>query len=292
MKNYLLIAVVALSITACNRAELDKSNKKTDSLLTVVQEREASLNEFITSFNEIETNLDSVAIKQNIISQNSDKQAELKPNQKDRINSEIQAINQLMEENRKKIAELTKKMKNSSMKNAQLEKTIATLTEQLARKDAELSTLNEKLNALTTEVEKLNISVVNLTEANNVKTEENTKQAKVIEENTVALHTAYYVVGKSKDLQLAGLIDRQGGLLGMGKIAKLSQNFDTKKFTRIDYTQVSSIAINNATGAIKVVTSHPADSYKIEMNGKIAKSINITNAEKFWSASKYLVIAL
>jgi uncharacterized coiled-coil protein SlyX len=292
MKNYLLIAGIALSMTACNRAELDKSYHKSDSLLAVVQEREASLNEFIASFNEIEGNLDSVAIKQNIISQNTEKEGELKPNQKERINSEIQAINQLMEENRKKIAELTKKMKNSSMKNLQLEKTIATLNDQITRKDAELSALNEKLLALNTEVEKLNISVVNLTEENQVKTEENTRQAKVIEENTIALHTAYYVVGKTKDLQAAGLIDRQGGLLGMGKTAKLSQNFDTKKFTRVDYTQTPSIAISNATGEVKVVTSHPADSYKLERDNKIVKSLTITNAEKFWSASKYLVIAL
>ena len=292
MKNYLLIAAVALSFTACKQAELDKSNQKNDSLLTVVQARETALNEFIANFNEVESNLDSVAIKQNIISKSAEKPGELNPNQKDRINSEIQAINQLMEENRKKIADLTKKMKNSSAKNVQLEKTIATLTDQLTRKDAELAALNEKLNNLNTQVEKLTVSVADLTQQNTVKAEENARQAKVIEENTVAMHTAYYVVGKTKDLQAVKIIDRQGGLLGIGKTSKLSQNFDTKKFTRIDYTQTSSIAINGAPTEIKMVTSHPADSYKIERDGKIVKSISITNAEKFWSASKYLVIAL
>lgn len=292
MKNYLLIAAFALSLLACNQAELDKSHQKSDSLLAVVQEREKALNDFIASFNEVEANLEAVAIKQNIISENSEAQGELKQDQKERINSEIQAINDLMEENRKKIAELTAKMKGSSLKNKQLEATIATLSEQIARKDAELTALNEKLNELNAQVEKLNTSVAVLTEANDLKAEENARQAKIIEDKTNELRTAYYVVGKTKDLQAANLIDRQGGLLGIGKTAKLSANFDTKKFTKVDITKTFNIDIANSTGNIKIVSSHPADSYRLEKENKIVKSITILNPEKFWSASKYLVVAI
>ena len=51
MKNYLVIGVAVLLMSACNRKELAESNKQRDSLFTVVNEREASLNEFISSFN-------------------------------------------------------------------------------------------------------------------------------------------------------------------------------------------------------------------------------------------------
>src|ERR1041385_4569075 len=130
MKNYLLIATTILLMTACNRKELADSNHDKDSLAAIVSEREAALNEFISSFNDVERNLDSVAAKEHIISVNTDKQGELKQNQKDRINSEIAAINSLMDQNRKRIAELNRKLKGSANKNIQLEKAITTLNDQ------------------------------------------------------------------------------------------------------------------------------------------------------------------
>lgn len=283
MKIYLFIAVAILSMTACNRKELEDSNRTKDSLAAVVSERETALNEFISSFNDVERNLDSVAAKQHIIAVNTDKPGELKGNQKDRINNEIAAINDLMEQNRKRIAELTRKLKGSSSKNAQLEKAIATLTNQLAQKETELAELNAKLNTLNAQVTQLETSVSTLTA-------ESTEKTKTIEERTAALHTAYYVVGKSKELQAAKIIDRKGGLLGIGKTAKLSGDFDNSKFTRIDYTQVASIPIN---GRMKMITSHPSDSYileKVEKTKDVIQHIVITNPEKFWSASKYLVV--
>jgi len=84
------------------------------------------------------------------------------------------------------------------------------------------------------------------------------------------------------------VIDRTGGLLGIGKSSRLASNFDNKNFTRIDYVQVNTIPIDSK-GA-KIITTHPADSYTLNKEKDKVVSINITNAERFWSASKYLVI--
>src|SRR5690349_11693577 len=101
MKTNILIltASVFLMFTSCKQEELDRSNQQKDSLISVLKEREAvlteregSLNEFISSFNEIERNLDSVASKQKILNLQADKtQGELKGNQKERINNQIQS---------------------------------------------------------------------------------------------------------------------------------------------------------------------------------------------------------
>ena len=99
------------------------------------------------------------------------------------------------------------------------------------------------------------------------------------------------MIGKTKELQEANLINKAGGLLGIGRTPKLSESFDKEKFTRIDYTQISSIPVNS--DGVKIITIHPADSYILDKDTKdknLVKSIVITNAEKFWSASKYLVI--
>ena len=283
MKKYIFIAAAALVISACNQNELTESNRQKDSLMSVINERDSFINDFISSFNDVERNLDSVAARQHIIAVNSDRAGELKPTQKARINAEIASINNLMDQNRKKIAELNQKIKKSSGKNVQLEKMIATLKDQLAKKDIELTELNTKLNSLNAQVATLETAVDTLLAVNGA-------QSQTIAEETMALHTAYFVVGKSNDLQDANIIDKKGGLLGIGRTSKLSQDFDNSKFTRIDYTQTSSIAINSD---MKIVTSHPSNSYTLEKDMKdkdLVKNIIITNPELFWSASKYLVV--
>ena len=163
MKNYLLIATATLLMSACNqKQEVADTNHDKDSLMAVVNERNSSINEFISSFNDVERNLDSVAAKQHIITLSADKKGELNPNQKARINDEIAAINNLMDQNRKRIAELNRKLKGSTSKNAELEKTIATLNDQLAQKETELTELNARLSALNAQVAQLSTSVSTL----------------------------------------------------------------------------------------------------------------------------------
>ena len=79
--------------------------------------------------------------------------------------------------------------------------------------------------------------------------------------------------------------------MGLGKTARLNSNIDNNKYTKIDYTQTMTIPINS--DGVKIVTSHPADSYTLDKDAKnkdMVINLTITNPEKFWSASKYLVI--
>lgn len=292
MKRSILVLSLAAGLMSCNQGEVARHKSTNDSLLTVLRqsevemkEREASVNEFITSFNEVERNLDSVAARQQILNLQADRsRGDLQAKQKDRINAQISAINDLMESNRATIAELKKKLKGSSRTNAKLKETLATLQSQLQQKDNELAMLNEKLNSLNSQIARLQTSVDSLTAQNN-------SRSKTIEENTVSMHTAYYIVGRSKDLRAAKLTDRKGGMLGLGKTTKLLSDFDNSKFTRIDYTKITSIEVNS--NDVNIVTSHPADSYKLERDEKrkdLIKSIVITNPERFWSVSRYLVV--
>jgi hypothetical protein len=279
----LLIGTTALFFSACNHQDAEKNSRETDSLFSVVNERNATINDFIVSFNEVESNLDSVAIRQHLISVNTEQKGELKTNQKTRLNEEIAAINNLMEQNRAKIVELSRKLKGSAHKNTELEKMIVTINNQLTQKNIELVALNEKLNSLNAQVAQLSTSVTVLTEEGNAKSQ-------TIAEDTKALHTAYYVIGKSNDLKDAKIIDRKGGLLGIGRTSKLNADYDNSKFTRIDYTQTGTIAVNSE---MKMITSHPSDSYTLDKDAKdkdMVKNIVITNPERFWSASKYLVV--
>lgn len=285
MKKYIFTTLsIALLFTGCYGPDGDKNTSaKKDSLLTVLQERDATMNELIMSFNEIEMNLDSVSTRQRLISTNSGKSMEVKLNQKERINSEIKAINKLMEANSKKLKDLNRKYNSANSKNTELKKTIGLLNKKLTLKYNELTLLNEKLYQKDSEIVQLKVVIDTLFY-------QNMAQSQTIRNQSEELHTAYYIVDKSVNLQQWNLIDNQGGFLGIGQTAKLSNNLDINMFTQIDYTRVTEIPINSK--GIKIVTTHPTGSFSLVKDGRFVEKLIISDPEKFWSASKYLVITL
>jgi hypothetical protein len=109
-----------------------------------------------------------------------------------------------------------------------------------------------------------------------------------MDEETRMLQTAYFVVGTSKELQKDSVIDRKGGLLGIGMTSKMKSNYNQKAFTMIDNMQTKLIPVNSKD--ITMVTSHASDTYTFDKEGSMIKNIVITNPEKFWKVSKYLVV--
>lgn len=284
MKIYLILILSTLIIfSACNReAEQQKAAYKLDSINSVVNTKDSTINDLLSSFTEIQENLDSVAIMQGIISTEiKEGKNELSGNAKSLINSQIAAINDLMIQNRKKIEGLNRNLKRSSLKINQLEKMITGLNESIAQKNTELQSLNEMLTSANVLVAQLQVSVDTLSSANS-------SQSQIIANQKEAINTAYYLVGKSKDLEQMKIIDKTGGLLGIGKTSKLNSDIDNNKFTRIDNTQTLSIPINSKKA--KVITTHPTDSYSLDKENGEFTNLRITQPDKFWSASKYLAV--
>lgn len=285
MRKYLLIsASVLLTITACNQAEMDRMANQNDSLMTVINQGDIALNELLSSFNDIEANLDSVAAKQGIITEGMDSRGELKRSAADKINAQINDINNLMNENRNKIAELNKRLKSSGYNNSQLKKSIALLTSRIETKDKELSDLNEQLSTQSLQIVELTTSVDSLAK-------ESEEKSVVIAEKTAQINTAYYVIGTNKQLADAKVIDRSGGLLGIGRTSSISGNVDHSNFTKVDITEIKYIPVHGKK--VKLISKHPAESYSLEYDETdkaIVKGITINSESQFWSISNYLVV--
>ena len=134
MKNYLLITTAAAVVLAAGchdyKADIDKLETEKAVLTQEANYKDSSLMTFINQFNEIETNLSAIETKQANISANS-KSQELKGNQVERINSNIREINDLMKDNKAKIAALMKDLKKSNLKVGNFEKMVASLNDQL-----------------------------------------------------------------------------------------------------------------------------------------------------------------
>jgi chromosome segregation ATPase len=284
LKKYFIYAAAVL-LAGCHdyKADVEALNKEKAAMAAEANYKDSTINAFLAGLNQIETNMKAVTEKQGDVADMSS-QHELSKDQFQRINEDITNINALMEANKTKLDELTKKLKGSNYKIKELEKTIASLQQQLEEKNTELAALNQKLGEMNITVENLNTNVKTLT----AQTED---QAKTIADKTTKLNTAYYTVGTYKELETKKVLNKTGGFLGIGKNKQMVNDFKPDAFNTIDVTQTKTIELNSKTAS--VITTHPSSSYKIEKKDKNHVSqLVITDPDQFWKASKYLVVMI
>ncbi len=281
MKKVLIVtSSLALFFNACNNnSEETQKNPLADSLANVnselnsqISQKEAALQEFINAFNEIQDNLNQIKEKEKIVNQTT-QNGDVK-SKEETIKEDIQAIYDLLNKNKMKIASLNKKLKDAKIKTESLEKMVENLQAMIDEKDKEIESLKDKIESLNIELSNLQTSYQELAQENEVKTEK--------------LYTAFYAIGSSKELKEKGVITKEGGFIGIGKATKLKDDFNKDYFTKIDITKVTSIPINAKTA--KILTTHATSSYKIIGDKKHVDRIEIINPDEFWSASKFLVI--
>ena len=284
MKKILFAAIIVLLATGCHdyKADSDKLQQEKTNLSAAVQYKDSTITAFLASFNEIETNLAAIDTKKALL-EKSTGNGELKATQMERINENISSINELIKQNKQKIASLTASLKKSNVKIHGFEEMIAKLNLQIEEKDKQVADLNLQLAEMNTKVEKLNTDVFTLTA-------DNTTKQVFIEEQTSKLNQAYYTTGTFKELQSKQVMKKEGGVLGIGATKKVNADFNKDSFTAIDITKVQTIPV--AAKDAKILTNHPSESYTIEHKGNQVSDILITNPEKFWAASKYLVVVV
>jgi len=293
MKRVLIALVFPVIILAsgCNQKneEIAKLKATNDSLMAIGFEKDSTVIQFVDAFNSIQSNLDSIKMKENIINKSVDNGSEIKTKTKDQINSDINLIYKMQQENRVMVASLRSKLKKSGVHAAGLELMIENLSKQIEEKDVQIAQLKDDLTKVNIQVTDLNTKVVDLNaNVDNLNTANQEKQA-VIEAKTAELNTAYYIVSTSSDLQEKKIIAKTGGFIGLGKSKGLAPNMDKSYFNKIDITKLNGISImkNKAT----VLTSHPKTSY--HLTGKnLSDSLVITNQAQFWSLSKVLVVSV
>lgn len=277
---FVIIILTNFLVSNCSKGSDDSENSIKDSVENVsgnlngkLNEKDAAIQELVSSFNEIQENLNTIKEKEKIISKvTSDGDVKSK---EDQIKEDIQSIYDLMAKNKDRIGSLSKKLKNSKLKIEGLEKMIENMQATLNLKDSEIEELKTK-------IEGLNVELSNLT--TNYKAVENESNQK-----TEIINTAFYAIGTSKELKEKNVITKEGGIIGLGKTTKLSSDFNKEYFTKINIEKTTSI--NLGAKKIKMLTTHPSNSYKLIGEKPIEKLV-ITNTKEFWSASKYLVIIL
>jgi len=299
-----LALVLALGMTSCNQDKIDSLERQKALLEEEKSRQDSLLNDFMNTFNQFEDNLDMIKEKENLISMGSENPEYRTDNGKDRILEDIQMINALLDQNRQIIEELTVRAEEAEGASSQYRRTVGRLKKQLAERTTEVATLKEELTAMNFQVEELNGTVELLATANEDLNQSNANQAaritrqadslsyqqNVMTDQDVALNTAYYITGTTKELKEQQVISKEGGFIGIGRTKKLSEDFNEEAFSAIDIREMTIIPI--ATKKAELLTTHPTGSYSFKDTDDDRRYdiLEITNPEEFWKTSRYLVV--
>jgi chromosome segregation ATPase len=281
MKKYLILLLIPV-LFSCGRAakkEAEAEKAKNDSLMAQTMQKDEAINEFIATVNDIQGALDTIKMKENIINLNTNKNGELKLSAKDQIKSDITSIYSLMEKNKKDLADLTRKLKGSSMKVTELTKLVARLQKDIDERNVEIEGLRDKLAKLNIVIENANLRVDTLTKVVKNQSGKLTEQQQTLAQQDAALNTAYYIIGTEKDLKKNAII---------GKGDKLLSDFNKALFTKVDIRKLTEVPILSKKA--KVISNHPSTSYKLVGDKKVIQSLQILDYKSFWSNVRYLVI--
>ena len=286
-----LMLFVALFATSCDVERSEKYQAllaERDSLYTEAVASKGGFDQALNTINEIEAALEAVRAQENII---------MMDNQEGNTNkavTEINAIQQTLQENRQKIQNLEKQLAEQGATSKALNQTVSRLKKQLEEKDTYISSLKDELQQSREQIAELNEQVTDLN--NNINelntnldemTVQNAAQQATIENQDAMLNTVWVCIAPQQTLVEKGILSK-GGLFQSSAISK--QGFDKTQFVEGNKRELELIPLN--TKKPTIMTNHPESSYQINEGEGGAKTLQILDKEAFWSMSNYLVVSI
>lgn len=274
-----MIFAVAGCLVACDggNGSKDSVESEKDSLRSVIEQKDNEINDLMGTFNEIQQGFDLINEAEgrvNMLKDNAERN-----NMAENIRENMEFIQQTLAENKRKIAELENKLNSSSINSSKLKEAVNRLMGQLKEKDEEIELLRSELAEKNVMIAALD-STVNVLKDENAEIRRDRDVSDEIARNQdVQLNTAWYVFGTSKEL-------KEQGILQKGEVMK--GEYNKNYFTKIDIRKVNVIPLESRYA--ELLTNHPANSYSLLKDSKGEYTLRITDAAKFWSVSKYLVV--
>ena len=280
MKKLLVFVSCLTALVSCNQQGQKSENlqviQERDSLSRILAQKDNEINDMMATMNDIEEGFRAINAAEGRVSVARQGEG---ASMKERITENIQFIQQTMNQNRELINKLRGQLRQSSVKGDEFRRTIENLTRQMEEKDAQIKSLMAELQAKDIQISELSEQVAGLTTNVNNLAEETVQKSKTISTQDKQLNTAWFVFGTKSEL-------KEQMILQDGKV--LQSNFNQEYFTKIDIRVDKEIKLYSRSA--KLLTSHPASSYVLEQDANKQYVLRITDPQKFWSTSKYLVV--
>ena len=286
----MLLPMCALMVVSCNKgvsAEEQALQQANDSLRQVNAEIRNYYEEMIGFITEIDADMQTIKSAENFVIEQSADTGDISISAQSRIKKDLELMSNTLQRNRERIAQLEQKLRTSNANSAALRKSIEQLKAQIAEKDALIVELQENLAARDVRINELDQAVSNLSTQVTDLTNVAQNQASVIASQDVALNEVYYIYAYTEQLRENNIFTG-GGLFSKTQVLK--EDFNRDVFTKADMRKLGSIFLESKK--VKVCTNHPADSYELVQDAEGFYTLNILNADNFWSLTRYLVVEL
>ena len=269
-----IAALILLGLSSCKDKKAEQQivqlQQQIDSLQLIVENQGTEVNDFLTSFLEIQQALNTIKEKENMVNIRAGEGGEISanPDIRETIQQDIRDIYQLLLTNKQKVQELRNSLKNT---NKKFEDMIKGLDEQIALRDTEIARLKGDIERKNLQIEGLEEMIVAYTNTvSNLST--------TIDEKQAQLNTAYFRVATKKTLEEEGILDKKGKFVP-------SPN---SMYQKVDITTLNEIPVYAKKA--EILSNHPASSYELVGDKKQIEKLVIKDQQAFWSVQKYLVI--
>ncbi|MDD2474780.1 MAG: hypothetical protein PHI32_02600 [Dysgonamonadaceae bacterium] len=284
MKKLLLLLLLIVSagvLFSCTNVKESKEYKdleaERDSLLMQERSADTEIAEMMSVIDNVEENFSQIREAEKYLAMQSSEKGELSTNTKQRINDNFKMINEILQKNKAQLAALNKKYSSSTGQVSTLRKTIDRLNQEMQESASRLDNLQIELTKRDETIAQLSSNLTDL--SGHIE-----EQSVTIREQESSLNTAYYVFGTARELKDQKILS--GGFLQSTKV--LDGTFNNDYFLKIDIREISRIPLYDKKG--KLWSIHPEGTYEFETGDDGNLTFVITDTQRFWSLTKYLII--
>ena len=278
----LAILTIIFAVLWINANDKSKDIMKNNEELKKLYETSTStINEIQSSLESLEQDLSGQLFTQKEIPGTSPEERRTK------IISSIANMRDQIEADKKKIATLEKQLATSKSQLKGVQEIVNKLKASISEKEQIMDELQQRLGILNETLE-----TERRTSAEEIQKREMTitEKEQQITQQSIEANTIYYVSGTRKELMSKGIMDRKGGLLGIGKVSTVKQNIPVEQFTTMNLLENQQITFPATKKGYSILTNHPATSYKVEKEGD-QNVLTILDATSF-RKQKFVVIEL
>ena len=288
MKNFKYFFLLLFIISCVSNSEsVTEESRRIDSLQSVLSSKDQAINSlefqklnddsivnlYALYIQKIKDNINEINKQELIINNKKNNSDFIEEDTTDIIKS-IKILSKKLQENESMILALNNAVKQEKDKNSQFSSQVTDLRELIAQSNREVYYLKEELNSMNASFEAI-FKKYNL-------------QNKKISDLNQKLNEVAYVIGSKSELLDNDVLTKSGGLIGIGKTRKLNSDLNTDYFTYVSKYKLPNIPLGYKT--VRLMTAHPASSYRLSSSNEIIDSLIIINKEDFWRNSKFLVV--
>jgi outer membrane murein-binding lipoprotein Lpp len=288
-----IMAFAGLLLASCNnqakkenealKAEIAALSAENNQLAEGTFSLALAVEEYHKTLKEIDQQMTAIDEKHQLVKQQS---VEIKNDEdvKEDILLHIEHINHMMENSKQKIAHLNNNLNELRKENAdqheqihQMDIYINNLVNLVVKRDNEIKALHGALMVQGVAIEGLAQAYTEQYIYNDVLLD--------------IINTGFFVSGTKKELKEMGILDMEGGFIGIGRVKTLNANAPVQFLTPIDIRTTDIIELTGKKA--ELITTHAPESYEFTFDKENDLALlGIANKLKFWQETNYLVVEI